>query len=242
MTSATAALIASGRRERAVEVGHAVNRREHNEQSDVGRALRERAGRDHGGDQRLHRLRQAPGGQDIRGSLAHAAMLGATGILPAEDVAAIEARAQGRRGRDRKRLLRVLARARGHPHERREPARASSSARPPGGCTPRARATTRSRPTCGCGCATPSTRSTASSPTLQSALAEKALRFAGTVMPGFTHLQSAQPVTFGHHLLAYVEMLARDRGRFADARRRLERMPARRRCARRHLVPDRPRT
>ena len=42
-----------------------------------------------------------------------------------------------------------------------------------------------------------------------------------TVMPGFTHLQTAQPVTFGHHLLAYVEMAARDRGRFADARKRL---------------------
>jgi argininosuccinate lyase len=44
-------------------------------------------------------------------------------------------------------------------------------------------------------------------------------------MPGFTHLQSAQPVTFGHHLLAYVEMLARDRGRFADARARLNECP-----------------
>ena len=52
----------------------------------------------------------------------------------------------------------------------------------------------------------------------QRALAEKALDHAATVMPGFTHLQSAQPVTFGHHLLAYVEMAARDRGRFADAR------------------------
>jgi argininosuccinate lyase len=45
------------------------------------------------------------------------------------------------------------------------------------------------------------------------------------VMPGFTHMQSAQPVTFGHHLLAYVEMLARDRGRFADARKRLNECP-----------------
>jgi argininosuccinate lyase len=44
-------------------------------------------------------------------------------------------------------------------------------------------------------------------------------------MPGFTHLQSAQPVTFGHHLLAYVEMAARDRGRFADARKRLNECP-----------------
>ena len=54
----------------------------------------------------------------------------------------------------------------------------------------------------------------------QRALAEKALEHAATVMPGFTHLQPAQPVTFGHHLLAYVEMAARDRGRFADARKR----------------------
>jgi argininosuccinate lyase len=45
------------------------------------------------------------------------------------------------------------------------------------------------------------------------------------VMPGFTHLQTAQPVTFGHHLLAYVEMASRDRGRFADARARLDECP-----------------
>ena len=45
------------------------------------------------------------------------------------------------------------------------------------------------------------------------------------VMPGFTHLQSAQPVTFGHHLLAYVEMFSRDRGRFDDARKRLNECP-----------------
>ena len=48
---------------------------------------------------------------------------------------------------------------------------------------------------------------------------------AGTVMPGLTHMQTAQPVTFGHHLLAYVEMAARDRGRFADARKRLNESP-----------------
>jgi argininosuccinate lyase len=59
----------------------------------------------------------------------------------------------------------------------------------------------------------------------QQALAEKALAHADTVMPGFTHLQTAQPVTFGHHLLAYVEMAARDRGRFADARERLNESP-----------------
>src|SRR6186997_357875 len=59
----------------------------------------------------------------------------------------------------------------------------------------------------------------------QKALAEKALAHAATVMPGFTHLQTAQPVTFGHHLLAYVEMAARDRGRFADARKRMNESP-----------------
>ena len=59
----------------------------------------------------------------------------------------------------------------------------------------------------------------------QHALAEKALKHAATVMPGFTHLQPAQPVTFGHHLLAYVEMAGRDRGRFADARERLNESP-----------------
>jgi argininosuccinate lyase len=59
----------------------------------------------------------------------------------------------------------------------------------------------------------------------QRALAQKALDHAATVMPGFTHLQTAQPVTFGHHLLAYVEMAARDRGRLADARKRLNESP-----------------
>src|ERR1700761_4640774 len=59
----------------------------------------------------------------------------------------------------------------------------------------------------------------------QHALVTRALEHADTVMPGFTHLQTAQPVTFGHHLLAYVEMAARDRGRFADARKRLNESP-----------------
>jgi argininosuccinate lyase len=60
---------------------------------------------------------------------------------------------------------------------------------------------------------------------LQLVLVDKALAHAGTIMPGFTHLQTAQPVTFGHHCLAYVEMIARDRGRFADARARLNECP-----------------
>jgi argininosuccinate lyase len=60
---------------------------------------------------------------------------------------------------------------------------------------------------------------------VQSSLVEQASRHAATVMPGFTHLQVAQPVTFGHHLLAYVEMFERDRERFADVRRRINRLP-----------------
>lgn len=60
---------------------------------------------------------------------------------------------------------------------------------------------------------------------LQAALVELAGREADTIMPGFTHLQVAQPVTFGHHLLAYVEMLERDRERMLDLRRRVNRLP-----------------
>jgi argininosuccinate lyase len=60
---------------------------------------------------------------------------------------------------------------------------------------------------------------------LQQALAEKALEHAAVIMPGFTHLQPAQPVTLGHHLLAYVEMFGRDRARFADARKRMNECP-----------------
>ena len=60
---------------------------------------------------------------------------------------------------------------------------------------------------------------------LQIALVTRAEEEAETIMPGFTHLQNAQPVTFGHHLLAYVEMLGRDAGRFADARKRLNENP-----------------
>lgn len=60
---------------------------------------------------------------------------------------------------------------------------------------------------------------------LQMALIEKAEENADVIMPGFTHLQSAQPVTFGHHLMAYFEMFTRDRGRFQDTRKRLNECP-----------------
>ena len=60
---------------------------------------------------------------------------------------------------------------------------------------------------------------------LQTVLLDRAEEHADTVMPGFTHLQAAQPVTFGHHLMAYVEMLGRDRGRFKDCRARMNESP-----------------
>ncbi|WP_038281579.1 argininosuccinate lyase [Pacificimonas flava] len=60
---------------------------------------------------------------------------------------------------------------------------------------------------------------------MQDALLTRSEEHADTLMPGFTHLQGAQPVTLGHHLMAYYEMLRRDRGRFADCRRRLNESP-----------------
>ncbi len=60
---------------------------------------------------------------------------------------------------------------------------------------------------------------------LQSALINQANKHVDWIMPGFTHLQSAQPVTLGHHMMAYVEMFGRDRGRFSDARKRLNESP-----------------
>ena len=60
---------------------------------------------------------------------------------------------------------------------------------------------------------------------LQRALVTRAGEHAASIMPGFTHLQTAQPVTLGHHLMAYYEMIRRDRSRFADARARMNESP-----------------
>ncbi len=60
---------------------------------------------------------------------------------------------------------------------------------------------------------------------LQKALVDRAAEHADTIMPGFTHLQSAQPVSLGHHLMAYYEMVRRDRSRFSDARKRMNESP-----------------
>ncbi|WP_232631925.1 argininosuccinate lyase [Methylobacterium sp. Leaf118] len=162
--------------------------------------------------------------QDLRGSLAHVAMLGRQGILPPEDVAAIEAGLKSVEGEI----------ARGEFVFRREledihmavESRLTEIVGPAAGRLHTARSRNDQ-------VATDMrlwVRDTLDAldvqvADLQRALAEMAVRQAGTVMPGFTHLQSAQPVTFGHHCLAYVEMLSRDRGRFRDARARLNECP-----------------
>ena len=170
-----------------------------------------------GFDQKLWR-------QDIRGSLAHAAMLGKIGILVPEDVTAIaagleeiareiesgqfpfsveledihmniEARLTDRIGEAGKRLHTARSRNDQVATDFRLWVRDAIDGL------------------------------TGQISDLMRALAERAAAHAADPMPGFTHLQTAQPVTFGHHLLAYVEMLDRDRGRLNDARRRMNVSP-----------------
>ncbi len=143
----------------------------------------------------------------------------------AHDLAAIERGMAHDPRRDRARRIRLVARPRGRPPQHREAADGAGRRRRQAPAHRRARATTRSPPTSGCGCAARSTRSSRSSRALRRALLDLAERHADTIMPGFTHLQVAQPVTFGHHLLAYDEMFARDVERFADCRTRVNRLP-----------------
>jgi argininosuccinate lyase len=162
--------------------------------------------------------------QDIRGSLAHAAMLGKVGVISAEDVVAItdglnaiaaeievgtftfstaledihmniEARLTERIGESGKRLHTARSRNDQVATDFRLWVRDAIDG------------------------------ISAQITDLMRALAERAAAHAVDPMPGFTHLQTAQPVTFGHHLLAYVEMLDRDRGRLADTRRRMNVSP-----------------
>jgi len=162
--------------------------------------------------------------QDIRGSLAHAAMLAETGILSKEDVGAISD--------GLKSILREIeagtftfSRALEDIHMNVE-SRLRDAIGPAAGRLHTARSRNDQ-------VATDMrlwVRDTIDAldvqiADLQLALAEKARDYASAVMPGFTHLQSAQPVTFGHHCLAYVEMLGRDRGRLRDARTRLNECP-----------------
>jgi argininosuccinate lyase len=162
--------------------------------------------------------------QDIRGSLAHAAMLGKTGILPQAEVDAISKGLETVRGEIEAGQLpwsRSLEDIHMHVESRLKDLIGASAGR---------LHTARSRNDQVATDMRLWIRDTLDSidgqiADLMLAFAEAAQTHADLVMPGFTHLQSAQPVTFGHHMLAYVEMLARDRGRFADARGRLNECP-----------------
>ena len=168
-------------------------------------------------DQRLN-------AEDIAGSLAHCAMLVAQGIIPAEDGAAIAQGLEQIRGEIEAgtfrfseenedihlnieaRLAELIGPAAGRLHtaRSRNDQVATDFRLWVRGAIDRIDAALRD---------------------VQAALIEQAETFADAVMPGFTHLQIAQPVTLGHHLLAYVEMVGRDRTRFADCRRRLNECP-----------------
>ncbi len=162
--------------------------------------------------------------QDIRGSKAHAAMLAAQGIISAEDETAIQAGLDQIMGEIESGQF-TFSRSLEDVHMNIE-ARLKDLIGAPAGRLHTARSRNdqvaldfrlyvRDR----------IDALDAGMKELQLALARKAEAHAATIMPGFTHLQPAQPVTFGHHLLAYVEMLARDRGRLQDARKRLNECP-----------------
>ncbi len=162
--------------------------------------------------------------EDIAGSRAHAAMLAAQGILSAEDAAAIDAG-----------LAEIAAEyeADGVPEDwnledihMTTESRLTALIGPAAGRLHTARSrndqvATDFRLWVRAACE----RAEAGLAALQRALVTRAGEHAGSIMPGFTHLQTAQPVTLGHHLMAYYEMLRRDRSRFADARARMDECP-----------------
>lgn len=162
--------------------------------------------------------------EDIAGSLAHAEMLGATGVISSEDAAAI------RRGLEQ---VREEIRAGGFPWSKaledvhmNVEARLKEIIGEPAGRlhTGRSRndqVATDFRLWLRAAC----DRTDAMLAAYQQALLTQAEQHVDQVMPGFTHLQTAQPVSLAHHLLSYVEVAQRDRGRFADARRRLNESP-----------------
>jgi argininosuccinate lyase len=162
--------------------------------------------------------------QDLAGSRAHAAMLRTTGVISSEDEAAIQAG-----------LSTIAAEIENGTFPFREEfedihmnveARLRELIGPSAGRLHTARSRNDQvaldfrmwvREACD--------RTQAQLRNLQKALVAQAEAHADTIMPGFTHLQPAQPVTFGHHMLAYVEMFGRDASRFADARARMNESP-----------------
>src|SRR5687768_16742153 len=161
---------------------------------------------------------------DIEGSIAHARMLAATGIIEKNDLAAIEkglAQVRSEIREDRFQwseahedvhlnIERRLTELVGEPGKRLHTARSRNDQ-----VATDMRLYLRAA----------IDQAAAAIRAAQKALIELADKHAETVMPGYTHLQPAQPVSFGHHLLAYFEMLARDAQRLADCRKQLNRLP-----------------
>jgi argininosuccinate lyase len=161
---------------------------------------------------------------DIEGSIAHARMLAATGIIGKSDLAAIEkglaqVRTEIREGRFpwseahedvHLNIERRLTELVGEPGKRLHTARSRNDQ-----VATDMRLYLRAA----------IDQALAAIRSVQKALLELADKHAETVMPGYTHLQPAQPVSYGHHLLAYFEMLARDTQRLADCRKRVNRLP-----------------
>ncbi len=162
--------------------------------------------------------------QDIAGSRAHVAMLGAKGIVSPADVAAIDKGLQQIAAEyEAGKLVENLALEDIHLHVE---TRLKEIIGPAAGRLHTARSRNDQvavdfRLWVKAACAEADAALTG----LIGALLVRAEEHADTIMPGFTHLQVAQPVTLGHHLMAYVEMLGRDRGRFADAAKRMDECP-----------------
>jgi argininosuccinate lyase len=162
--------------------------------------------------------------QDIAASKAHAAMLGACGIVSAEDAKAIE------RGLD---AVAAEYEANGVPEDwsledihMTTESRLAELIGPAAGRLHTARSRNDQVATdFRLWVRDAVDQADAGLEALQRALVTRADEHAGSIMPGFTHLQTAQPVTLGHHLMAYYEMIRRDRSRFADARARLNECP-----------------
>jgi argininosuccinate lyase len=195
-----------------------------------------RTGCDHGGDQRLDRLRQALARQDIEGSRAHAAMLAATGILRDSDAEAIREGCSRCCQRSRRGTF-AFSTALEDIHMNVE-ARLKELVGEPAGRLH----TARSRNDQVALDFRLWVRDAATTPSVGLTRADRALLArprpgADWVMPGFTHLQTAQPVTWGHHMMAYVEMFGRDRVALSRRAGADERMPAGRRGAGRHGFP-----
>ena len=163
--------------------------------------------------------------EDVQGSRVHAAGLERAGVLDAAELAELERGLDAVGGRARGGRVRLPRRRRGHPHGGRAPAHRDRSARWAASCTPAARATTRSRPTWRCSSRNRAERALELIAALMERLLELAEAHADWRMPGYTHLQRAQPVYLGHHLLAYFWMLERDAIRFDFARRSTMAMP-----------------